>query len=139
MHSLSRIALVAICVSTFAACEQAANSALGPTAIPLASTPAHVEASPTAEFGARTQGVQDSTAHGIVSQSVNDWRTADDRDDDEDRDEDEDDDDRRDESDRVIARDSGFPCALGPFGLADKSFASKSKKGDQILKCTGEV
>jgi hypothetical protein len=169
MHSSCRIALAVFLLSTFAACERAPNSPLGPTSIPLASQPADVKASRTAEFGALTQGLQGSAAHGNVSQSVNDWRTArdddddddrdDDRDGDDDRDDDEDDDrdgdddddedgddddgdeddDDDDEKDRGTERDSGFPCALGPFGLADESFASKTKKGDQILHCTGRV
>jgi hypothetical protein len=173
MRSSCRIALVVVfLLSTFAACERAPNSPLGPSSTPLASQTTDVKASRTAEFGALTQGLQGSAAHGNVSQSVNDWRTArdddDDRDDDEDDDrgedgdddddedgdgdgdedgddddddddEDGDDDDGDDEKDRGTEHDSGFPCALGPFGLADKSFASKTKKGDQILNCTGRV
>jgi hypothetical protein len=164
MRSSCRIALVVVfLLSTFAACERAPNSPLGPSSTPLASQTTDVKASRTAEFGALTQGLQGSAAHGNVSQSVNDWRTArdddddddrdDDRDGDDDRDDDEDDDrdgdddddedgdddDGDDEKDRGTEHDSGFPCALGPFGLADKSFASKTKKGDQILNCTGRV
>jgi hypothetical protein len=55
MHSPCRIALAVICVATFAACEQAPNVVLSPTAS-IAGTPAsNLEVSPSDHWGALPQ------------------------------------------------------------------------------------
>jgi hypothetical protein len=55
MHSPCRIALMVICVSTFAACEQAPNVVLSPTASMVTAPTAHFEVSPSDVWGALPQ------------------------------------------------------------------------------------
>ena len=55
MHSPSRIALVVICVSTFAACEQAPNLVLSPTASVAPAPTSNLEGSPGDYWGAVSQ------------------------------------------------------------------------------------
>src|SRR5688500_9566601 len=57
MHSPSRIALVAICVSMFAACEQSSNPVLGPTASVAPAPASNLEVSPGDSWGAMSQGL----------------------------------------------------------------------------------
>lgn len=37
------------------------------------------------------------------------------------------------------ANDSGFVCALGPYGPAEKSHATKSASGNETVVCTGKT
>ena len=62
MHSPSRIALVALCVSVFVACEQAPKSVLGPTASVIAAPTSHLEVSLSDEYGALPQRLVASRA-----------------------------------------------------------------------------
>jgi hypothetical protein len=57
MHPPSRIALVAICVATLAACEQPPNLVLSPTASVDPAPTSNLEVSPSDYWGAVSQGL----------------------------------------------------------------------------------
>jgi hypothetical protein len=99
MHSPCRIALVAVCIWTFAACEQAPNTVLSPTPSVMAAPTSSLEVSPSDQWGALPQPLLATNAD----------------------------------------QESGFPCGLGPFGVADRSHATQSSSGNQTLVCQGQA